>query len=104
MGYMMVNDEATEQEFLNDDKAIVLFTATWCGPCKAIKPLYQKLSNVNSDVKFYVVDVDEREEITKKFNIRSMPTFITLKNGKVINTCIGANIKLVENLVNELSL
>lgn len=98
----MVYDEETEEQLLTDDKAIVLFTATWCGPCKAIKPLYEKLSNGNSDVKFYVVDIDEREEITKKFKIRSMPTFITIKNGKVINTCIGANIKLVENLVNEL--
>lgn len=102
MGYIMVYDEETEEQLLTDDKAIVLFTATWCGPCKAIKPLYEKLSNVNSGIKFYVVDIDEREEMTKKFNIRSMPTFITIKNGKVINTCIGANIKLVENLINEL--
>ena len=70
---------------------IVDFTAIWCGPCQNIKPAFEKLSEKNPDVVFLKVDVDENPEVTEKYGVRSMPTFLFIKKCEVVYKFTGAD-------------
>jgi thioredoxin 1 len=99
MNYFYITDSSTEQIALNENKAIICFSATWCGPCKKIKPLYHEIAENNKDINFYEVDIDDREELVTKFNIKSIPTFILLKEGNKINELVGSNINELSTLI-----
>ena len=72
----------THEEFVklletNANKLTVVdFTASWCGPCQMIAPVYEKMSKKYTDVDFVKVDVDENEETAEKCEVEAMPTFI----------------------------
>jgi thioredoxin 1 len=68
---------------------VLYFTADWCNPCKKVKPIVEEM-NKDSITKFQIIDVDSEMELTKKFEIRSVPTFILIKNGKEIKRTNGA--------------
>ncbi|UJR33289.1 hypothetical protein I4U23_020740 [Adineta vaga] len=79
----------------NKDKLIVLdFFATWCGPCLRIAPKINDWStgDFKDDVVFLKSDVDEAEDVAKKYDVEAMPTFVFFKNGKEIDRVVGANI------------
>jgi len=68
---------------------VLYFTADWCNPCKKVKPIVEKI-NKDSTTKFQIIDVDLEMELTKKFEIRSVPTFILIKDGTEIKRTTGA--------------
>ena len=68
---------------------VLYFTADWCNPCKKVKPIVDEM-NKDSVTKFQMIDVDSEMELTKKFEIRSVPTFILIKDGKEIKRTNGA--------------
>ncbi|KAH8345124.1 hypothetical protein KR059_006328, partial [Drosophila kikkawai] len=74
-------------------KIVILdFFANWCGPCKVCAPKLNVLADQYSEhVMILKVNVDENEDIAEDFNITSMPTFILIKEGEVLDTIIGAN-------------
>ncbi|KAJ2768322.1 glycerol ether metabolic process [Coemansia nantahalensis] len=83
------------------DNALVAidFTATWCGPCKLIGPVFKAFSQEFKDIVFLKVDVDDYSEISQKYEVRAMPTFKFLLNGKPVDELVGANkAKLNEGL------
>ncbi|XP_044589096.1 thioredoxin-T-like isoform X2 [Cotesia glomerata] len=84
-----------------DSKLVVIdFYATWCGPCKIIGPKIEELAGEHTEVVFVKVDVDECEDIATEYNINSMPTFVFIKNGKVLDDFSGANVdKLVSSVL-----
>jgi len=89
----------------NNNQLIVIdFSATWCGPCKKIAPLYEKLSETMPNITFLKIDSDNLDVVSKQFNIRSLPTFVFIQNAKEIsNTRIsGANINAVYELCKKL--
>ncbi|GLD72717.1 thioredoxin-like protein [Lates japonicus] len=76
------------------DKLVVVdFTATWCGPCKHIAPIYEELSKDanNKNVIFLKVDVDEVQDLCARCKIRSMPTFQFYKKGEKVEEFSGAD-------------
>ncbi|XP_035530950.1 thioredoxin [Morone saxatilis] len=76
------------------DKLVVVdFTATWCGPCKQIAPIFVEQSSKpeNKNVIFLKVDVDEAEDVSSFCNISCMPTFHFYKNGEKVFEFSGAN-------------
>ncbi|ODN75627.1 thioredoxin [Cryptococcus wingfieldii CBS 7118] len=73
------------------DVVLIDFSATWCGPCKTISPIFESLESKHPHVKFYNVDVDEQPEIASDVGIRVMPTFIAFKDGKKLDNLVGAN-------------
>jgi len=95
--------ELHEPETLEEVNALVLragsagqlvvidFTATWCGPCQMIAPIFKKLSNKYDDVVFLKVDVDENAETAANYNVSAMPTFIFIKGGVVVERVMGAD-------------
>jgi len=68
---------------------LVEFGAEWCGPCKMILPVLQKLSSQRQDVKVCKVDIDESPELASRHQIRSVPTLILYKNGVEIKRHVG---------------
>lgn len=70
---------------------IVDFFAEWCGPCKVIGPLFEKLSTENPDIVCLKVNVDEAQDICSEMKISAMPTFMSFLNGKNVNTLTGAS-------------
>ena len=71
-------------------KTILYFTADWCGPCKKTRPIVEELNKDLSLTNIKIVDVDSEMELAKKFEIKSVPTFIVIKDNEEINRVVGA--------------
>jgi thioredoxin 1 len=86
--------ELNEAEFKSkvlESKNLVLldFNADWCGPCQMLKPVLEVVANEKTDIDFYSVNVDQNDELSRQFNISSIPCLVVFKNGKEIKRNIG---------------
>ncbi|XP_016102508.1 thioredoxin b isoform X2 [Sinocyclocheilus grahami] len=82
---------------------VVDFTATWCGPCQNIAPVFKTLSEKqeNGNVVFLKVDVDDAQDVAAFCDIKCMPTFHFYKNGKKIDEFSGSNHVKLEEIINK---
>ena len=89
------NEENFENEVINTDKTtIVDFYADWCGPCKMMSPVIDKIAEENAEsIKVGKVNVDENQELAMKYNVMSIPTILVFKNGNLVKTFIGVTSK-----------
>ena len=71
-------------------KMILYFTADWCNPCKQTKPIVEELNREQITAKFFIIDVDSETEMTQDFGVRSIPTFIVMKDNKEVHRVTGA--------------
>src|SRR5512138_2206098 len=87
-----VSDAEFKQAVLDSPKPVLVdFTATWCPPCRAIKPSLEELATQYKDqVSIVAVDVDQSQLTSEQFGIRAMPTLLMFKGGKVVNQVVGA--------------
>jgi thioredoxin 1 len=87
-----ITDANFEQEVLKSDVPVLLdFWAVWCGPCKMIAPFVQEIANeYEGKVKVGKVDVDNNPQTSMTYGIRSIPTLLIFKNGKIADQIIGA--------------
>ncbi len=69
--------------------AVIDFSATWCGPCKMLAPVFHELAEEEKGVDFYSADVDQNMELAQKFNVSAVPTVVLLKNGKEVSRSMG---------------
>ncbi len=76
------------------EKAIVDFSATWCGPCKVLMPILDEISET-TDIKVIKIDVDENQELAIKYGIRSIPTLLFYRKGEMISQLNGMQSKEV---------
>ena len=65
------------------------FTADWCAPCKKVRPIVEEI-NKDSIVKFKIIDVDSEMELVKAFEIKSVPTFIIIKDSEIVYRATGS--------------
>ncbi|MBV7294336.1 thioredoxin [Corynebacterium sp. TAE3-ERU12] len=78
----------------NDKLTLVDFWASWCGPCRALAPVVEELSEEMADqVDFAKVDVDAERELGAMFQIMSLPSLLVFKDGKKVDEIIGAQPK-----------
>jgi thioredoxin 1 len=87
----VATDDNFEGEVLKSDKPVLIdFWASWCGPCKAIGPVVEELAEKFKDsVKIMKLNVDENQKTAVNYGVRSIPTLILFKDGKVLDTLIG---------------
>lgn len=78
-------------EFTNDGISLVDVWAPWCGPCKTIGPIIDKLSSdyKDSDIKFGKLNADDNSEIVKTLGVRNIPTILIYKNGEIVERSVG---------------
>jgi thioredoxin 1 len=101
---MEISDINLKEKIKNGEKLIVEFWAEWCGPCKVMKPIFEKVALTNeSDVKMYTVNIDKNKEVATSLGIRSIPTIKVFNGGSVIGTKVGMlNESSIKDLVTEL--
>ena len=104
----MVNLLETKDAFdaaIADGKVAVDFTATWCGPCKRIGPVFERLAGENAGIKFFKVDVDKNADAAEAEGITAMPTFKFYHGGKVIQDMVlqGASEEKLKEMIQELN-
>ena len=87
-----VLDATFKSEVLDSQTPVLVdFWATWCAPCRAIAPSLEELATqYKGKLKIAKVDVDENQQIAQQFGIRSIPTLLMFKGGKVVEQLVGA--------------
>ncbi len=87
-----VSDAAFEQAVLKSDKPLVVdFWAPWCGPCKMVGPILDKLAaEYGDELLIAKVNTDDHQAWAQKYNVRGIPTMLFVSNGKVVKQQVGA--------------
>ena len=85
-------DDNFEAEVLKSDKPVLVdFWATWCAPCRAIAPSVEELAKTyDGKVKVGKLNIDEQQGVAQQYGIRSIPTLLVFKGGKVVGQIVGA--------------
>ena len=80
-----------KQEIENSSKPVVVDVfATWCGPCKYMAPLFEELATKYANIyTFAKLNVDEERDIAIEYGVTSVPTFLFIKNGKLVDSLVG---------------
>ena len=104
----MATNKTNDENFKNDvleskEPVLVDFWAEWCGPCKAIAPSLEEISNeMANKLKVVKINVDENPTTSQAYSIRSIPALMIFKNGEKVSEKMGALPKsALENWVNE---
>jgi len=102
MAYVIQKEQKINEIFADIGVSVIKFSAKWCAPCKKIAPEYANLVNFYPIVSFYSVDIEDLPRLAETYNIRSVPTFLIISEGKIINVIKGANIDRVKDVLDNL--
>lgn len=88
-------DSASFEETINSGKTVLVdFAASWCGPCKALAPILEEISETLPETQMIAkLDIDENVDIARSFGVMSVPTMITFRNGQALTKMIGLHNK-----------
>lgn len=91
MSLLHFTDDSFENEVLKyEGVALVDFWAPWCGPCQALGPVIEEISNeYEGKAKVGKVNVDEEREVAEKYMVMSIPSIMIFKNGELVDTLVG---------------
>jgi thioredoxin 1 len=89
-GIIDLNSSNFDQIISAETPTLVDFWAEWCGPCKSMHPIFESLEKQYPKIKFARVNVDQNQNISMKFSVQSIPTFIMFKSGQIIDKMMGA--------------
>ncbi|KAH8094771.1 thioredoxin [Phellopilus nigrolimitatus] len=104
MGVTAVESLSQFNDIIKKDVYTVFdFWATWCGPCRMISPVFEKLAEKSAEagaaIEFYKVDVDSVADVAQEVGVRAMPTFVLFKNNEKVEDLVGANPGALSNLI-----
>ena len=81
-------------------KKVIMFSSSWCSPCKQAKPIFNQLKESIHDVTFEVVDIDENRAMAQDFNVTSVPTFMVIENNEEVSRLVGAqNVLKIKEII-----
>ncbi|XP_059830798.1 thioredoxin-like [Hypanus sabinus] len=101
LGIQSLDEFNAKLQEAGDKIVVVDFFATWCGPCKAIKPDFAALSEEFTDMIFCSVDVDEVQDIAESKGVSALPTFLIFMHGVEEKKVIGAKKSELESAIKE---
>ncbi|MFA6755900.1 MAG: thioredoxin family protein [Bacilli bacterium] len=84
-----LNNENDLKELTKKGVSVIDFNATWCGPCKMLKPVIEQVSEEMKDYNFISVDIDKFDSLAAEFNVRAVPTLFVIVDGKVKGNSLG---------------
>jgi len=96
------NDTDVQQLLDENSKVIIMFGATWCGPCKTFKPKFQTISLENPDIVFAYCDIEETNELATELEIQSVSTVVGFFDGIEAASVVGPSVDRVKALVEKL--
>lgn len=87
---LTINSQNFETEVSKSDKPVLIdFWAAWCGPCRMLAPVIERIAKEHPEIKVCKVNVDEEPELAASFNVASIPYVAVIKDGKVVNKSVG---------------
>ena len=90
MEILKVNNQNFEEEVLKSQKPVLVdFYADWCGPCKMLSPVVDKVAEESEDIKVVKINVDEAQDLAMKYQVMSIPRLVVIKRGKEIKRSVG---------------
>lgn len=104
----MQNNELTELTSKNfsevlsaESKSVVIFTASWCGPCRAVKPKIPEIAEENG-AKAYWIDAEKNMDLALEYKVQAVPFIATFKNGTLVESFATNNIQKISEMVSNL--
>ena len=90
MSIITITKENFNQEVLQSEKPILVdFWASWCGPCRMLSPVMDRVADSQSEVKVGKINVDEQPDLAQQFRVMTIPTLILFKNGQPVKQSVG---------------
>lgn len=90
MSVVKVNKDNINEALNSEKKVLLDFFASWCGPCRMLSPVIDKIAEENPDIFVGKVNVDEELELAMQFGVSSIPVLVVMKDGKVLKQSLGA--------------
>ena len=97
-----ISSSELKEKIKNKESVIVEFWSDWCGPCKMMKPIFERVASVNtSATQMYTMNIEENKDFAIKMGIRSIPKVNVFNNGELTDTKVGVlNESQIKSLIN----